>query len=164
MGRGPSSGIGGARTSGGYSAGRGAGGSAGKGVVGGLRSNTGSDFRSMGIVQMSPLAAATSVVVSQVPKAAQEGVQPALQMVVVPAQLKCVNGQEGSPKFMSYSNLSPSFAALTSQMSSGENSKNIQEALEVSKWTEVVLVERRTLEKNKTWGIMPLPNGKKTGM
>ena len=59
-------------------------------------------------------------------------------------------------KFMSYSNLSSSFAAFTSRLSCVEVPKNIQEALKVPKWKEAFLEEMRALEKNHTWSVMPL--------
>ncbi|CAJ2656182.1 unnamed protein product [Trifolium pratense] len=40
--------------------------------------------------------------------------------------------------------------------------KNVQVALEVPKWREAVLEEMKALEKNKTWSVMTLPDGKKT--
>jgi len=43
--------------------------------------------------------------------------------------------------FISYSNLFSSFSAFTSQLSSVEIPKNVQDALEVLKWREVVLEE-----------------------
>jgi hypothetical protein len=64
--------------------------------------------------------------------------------------------------FISYSNLSSSFSAFTSKLSSVEIPKNVQVALEVPKWREAVLEEMKALEKNKTWSVMTLPDGKKT--
>ena len=63
-------------------------------------------------------------------------------------------------KFVSYSNLSSSFAAFTSQLSAVEIHKNVQETLKTPKWKEVVLEEMRALEKNKTWKVMTLLVGK----
>ncbi|CAJ2666701.1 unnamed protein product [Trifolium pratense] len=64
--------------------------------------------------------------------------------------------------FISYSNLSSSFSAFTSKLSSVEIPKNVQVALEVPKWREAVLEEMKALEKNKTWSVMTLPDDKKT--
>ncbi|WJX66879.1 hypothetical protein P8452_51386 [Trifolium repens] len=64
--------------------------------------------------------------------------------------------------FISYSNLSSSFSAFTSKLSSVEIPKNVQDALEIPKWREAVLEEMKTLEKNKTWSVMTLPDDKKT--
>ncbi|KAK2414048.1 putative mitochondrial protein [Trifolium repens] len=64
--------------------------------------------------------------------------------------------------FISYSNLSSSFSAFTSKLSCVEIPKNVQVALEVPKWREAVLEEMKALEKNKTWSVMTLPDGKKT--
>ncbi|CAJ2656645.1 unnamed protein product [Trifolium pratense] len=44
----------------------------------------------------------------------------------------------------------------------GDSKKNVQVALEVPKWREAVLEEMKALEKNKTWSVMTLPDGKKT--
>ena len=64
--------------------------------------------------------------------------------------------------FVSYSNLSPSYAAFSSQLSSIEIPNNVQEALKIPKWKEAVLEEMRALEKNNTWSVLNLPAGKKT--
>lgn len=64
--------------------------------------------------------------------------------------------------FISYSNLSSSLSAFTSKLSSVEIPKNVQVALEIPKWREAVLEEMTALEKNKTWSVMTLPDGKKT--
>ena len=64
--------------------------------------------------------------------------------------------------FISYSNLSSSFSAFTSKLSSVEIPKNVQDALEIPKWREAVLEEMKALEKNKTWSVMTLPYDKKT--
>lgn len=44
--------------------------------------------------------------------------------------------------FVSYSNLSPSFAAFTSNLSSVKIPKNVHEALEIPKWKEAVFLRR----------------------
>ena len=61
---------------------------------------------------------------------------------------------------MSYNSLSPSFSAFTSQLSSVEIPKNVQDALQMTEWKEAVFEEIRALEKNKTWEIVTLPEGK----
>ncbi|XP_050916219.1 uncharacterized mitochondrial protein AtMg00820-like [Lathyrus oleraceus] len=53
-------------------------------------------------------------------------------------------------------------SAFTLKLSSVEIPKNVQVALEIPKCREDVLEEMKTLEKNKTWSVMSLPNGKKT--
>ena len=63
---------------------------------------------------------------------------------------------------MSYKNLSSSMVAFTSQLSSVEILKNVENALKIPKWKEVVLEEMRALEKNKTWEVVTLPKGKTT--
>jgi len=64
--------------------------------------------------------------------------------------------------FVSYSNLSSSFVAFTSNLSSVQIPKNVQEALEIPKWKEAVFEEIKALEKNKTWSVTTLPAGKRT--
>ena len=51
---------------------------------------------------------------------------------------------------MSNEKLSHSLLAFTSQLSRIDIPKNIQDALNVSEWKEVVLEEMRVFEKNKT--------------
>ena len=64
--------------------------------------------------------------------------------------------------FVSYSNLSPSFAACTSNLSGVKILKNVQEALEIPQWKEVVFEAMKALEKNKIWSSTTLPTGKIT--
>ncbi|RVW73450.1 hypothetical protein CK203_052984 [Vitis vinifera] len=40
--------------------------------------------------------------------------------------------------------------------------KNVQDALRVPEWKEVILEEKRALEKNETWEVVDLPKGNKT--
>lgn len=63
---------------------------------------------------------------------------------------------------ISYKNLSPMFSAFTSQLSSVEIPKNVQDALQVPKQREAILGEMKALEKkNGTWGVMELSEEKK---
>ncbi|KAH9763108.1 protein kinase domain-containing protein [Citrus sinensis] len=64
--------------------------------------------------------------------------------------------------FVSYHNLSPPFYAFTSQLSSVEIPKNVQDALSVPEWKAAVLEEMNALEKNQTWKVVNLPKGKST--
>lgn len=64
--------------------------------------------------------------------------------------------------YVSYKNLSPSFLAFTSHLSSVEIPKNVQEALQVPQWKKAISEETRALEKNCTWEVMGLPKGKTT--
>jgi hypothetical protein len=50
---------------------------------------------------------------------------------------------------------------FTSKLSSVEIPKSVHVALEISKWGKVVLEEMKALEKNKTWSVTSLPDGKK---
>jgi len=52
--------------------------------------------------------------------------------------------------YVSYKNLSPSFFAFTSHLSSVEIPKNVQEALQVPEWKKAISEEMRALEKNCT--------------
>lgn len=54
------------------------------------------------------------------------------------------------------------FFAFTTQLSFVEISKNVQDALQVPEWNEVVPKEMRALQNNMTWEIVDLPKGKKT--
>lgn len=54
------------------------------------------------------------------------------------------------------------FLAFTTQLSFVEISKNVQDALQVPEWNEVVPKEMRALQNNMTWEIVDLPKGKKT--
>ena len=63
--------------------------------------------------------------------------------------------------FISYSNLSSPLFAFTSKLSSVEIPKNVQVALEIPKWKEAVFKEMKALEKNNTWSVTTLPDGKK---
>jgi hypothetical protein len=64
-------------------------------------------------------------------------------------------------KFMSYNALSIGFRAFTSHLDSTVIPRTIQEALGIPKWREAVLEEMRALEKNDTWEVTNLPQGKK---
>ncbi|KAH9722152.1 retrovirus-related pol polyprotein from transposon RE1 [Citrus sinensis] len=64
--------------------------------------------------------------------------------------------------FVSYHNLSPPFYAFTSQLSSVEIPKNVQDALSVPEWKATILEEMNALEKNQTWKVVNLPKGKST--
>jgi len=64
--------------------------------------------------------------------------------------------------YVSYKNLSPSFFALTSHLSSVEIPKNVQEALQVLEWKKAISEEMRVFKKNYTWEVMGLPKGKTT--
>lgn len=54
------------------------------------------------------------------------------------------------------------FFAFTTQLSFVEISKNVQDALQVPEWNEVVPKEMRALQNNMTWEIVDLPKRKKT--
>ena len=64
--------------------------------------------------------------------------------------------------YVSYDKLSPTFLAFTSQLSSVEIPKKVQEALRVLEWRKAIEEEMRALEKNQTWEVTGLPKGKKT--
>lgn len=56
--------------------------------------------------------------------------------------------------------MSAPFQAFISQISSVVIPKNVQKALNVPKWREVIAEEIRALEKNATWEVTELPKGK----
>ena len=64
--------------------------------------------------------------------------------------------------FMSYKKLSPSYSAFTSQLSSVEIPKNVQDALRVPEWKEAILGELRALEKKRDMGVSGFTGGKET--
>ena len=63
-------------------------------------------------------------------------------------------------KFISYSNLSSSFRAFTSCVSSIVIPKSIKEALNVPEWKTAVLEEMHALTQNNTWSLVELPKDK----
>ena len=63
-------------------------------------------------------------------------------------------------KFVSYHNLSPSFHAFTTNLSSVDIPRSVEEAFAIPEWKNAVLEEMRTLKKNDTWSLVKLPQGK----
>ena len=64
--------------------------------------------------------------------------------------------------FISYKNISSSYCAFISKVSSVVIPKSVYEALNVPEWKEAMLEEMRALEKNATWEKVDLPDGKTT--
>jgi len=64
-------------------------------------------------------------------------------------------------KFLSYAHLSPSFHAFVSSVDSHSIHKFLLEVMSHPGWPEAMKEEMAALEQNKTWNLMPLPNGKK---
>lgn len=62
--------------------------------------------------------------------------------------------------FVSYKNLSPSFFAFVSQLEYVSILNNVQKALVIPKWKEVIFDEIRALKNNSNWEKVDLPNGK----
>ena len=65
-------------------------------------------------------------------------------------------------KFISYEGLSPGFRSFTVNISKIQVPNSIHEALKVPEWRAAVWEEVRALEKNGTWEMSDLPNGKNT--
>ncbi|EXC32791.1 DNA polymerase theta [Morus notabilis] len=63
-------------------------------------------------------------------------------------------------KFVSYDSLSPCFRAFTTKLCSVNIPRSIEEALAVPEWKNTVLEEMQALEKNNTWSVVELPQGK----
>ena len=61
----------------------------------------------------------------------------------------------------SYHRLSTTMRAFTANLSSVEIPKDIQEALAIPEWKQVVLEEMRALENNEMWQRVDAPRGKK---
>ena len=64
--------------------------------------------------------------------------------------------------YVSTQNLSQSVTAFVHNLSSCHVPNGIQEALTHPKWVQAIKTEMEALEKNKTWTLVPLPEGKKT--
>ena len=64
-------------------------------------------------------------------------------------------------KFVSYSNLSPTYRAFIASLDYVTLPKCWQVAKEDPKWKAAMQEELRALDKNRTWEIVPLPPGKK---
>ena len=64
--------------------------------------------------------------------------------------------------YLSHNHLSPAYRVISEKILNTETPKNIQEALEVPEWRDAVFEEMRALEKNKTWDIVKLQEGKHT--
>ncbi|KAH7547522.1 hypothetical protein FEM48_Zijuj01G0318800 [Ziziphus jujuba var. spinosa] len=62
---------------------------------------------------------------------------------------------------VSYHRLSKSYASYVLQLSSISIPSKLQEALADTKWIQAVAEEMTALEKNATWDLVPLPDGKK---
>ncbi|MBT0984585.1 hypothetical protein KJ032_26485, partial [Salmonella enterica subsp. enterica serovar Typhimurium] len=57
--------------------------------------------------------------------------------------------------------LSKPYASYICQLSSVSIPTKLQDALSDPKWVNAMQVEMEALEKNSTWDLVPLPNGKK---
>lgn len=64
--------------------------------------------------------------------------------------------------FVSYDELSTLFRAFTTQLSTIEIPRTVQDALIVPEWRKAILEEMRALDKNETCDVVDLPEGKKT--
>ena len=62
--------------------------------------------------------------------------------------------------FISYKCCSPSFQSFVASVDSGSIPTNWKIAKEDPKWKEAMLEEMRALEKNRTWELVDLPQGK----
>ena len=62
--------------------------------------------------------------------------------------------------FISYKNLSPCYQAFVTNLMDIQIPNNIQEALQISKWNTIIEEEIRALEKNGTWELIELLEGK----
>ncbi|KAM1320480.1 hypothetical protein ACFX2H_005359 [Malus domestica] len=63
--------------------------------------------------------------------------------------------------YVSTHRLSKPYASYICQLSSVSIPTKLQDALSDPKWVNAMKVEMEALEKNSTWDLVPLPNGKK---
>ncbi|XP_038904223.1 uncharacterized protein LOC120090567 [Benincasa hispida] len=63
--------------------------------------------------------------------------------------------------YLSYSNLSHEFKALTTSLDTVVTPNNIHTTLKISEWKAAVMEEMGALEKNHSWDQVTLPNGHK---
>ena len=63
--------------------------------------------------------------------------------------------------FVSFENLSSSYQAFVSRLSSIKIPKSVQEALSDENWKKAMLEEMNALKKNNTWELVNLPKGKR---
>ena len=64
--------------------------------------------------------------------------------------------------YVSYENLSKSYVNFVSQLSTVFTPSSLQEALADSRWIQAMKTEMEALEKNATWELVALPDGKST--
>jgi hypothetical protein len=80
----------------------------------------------------------------------------------IPARLKdCVGYKHDAAKFVSYERCSPSFKVFIASLDSISIPTKWEDAMKDPKWKAAMLEEMNALEKNKTWQLVDLPNGKK---
>ena len=65
--------------------------------------------------------------------------------------------------FLSYKGLSPEYRAFISNLDKIQVPNNIYEAMEISQWKAASMEQVQALEKNNTWEIIELPQGKRPG-
>ena len=85
-----------------------------------------------------------------------------LDLLIASRKGVCSCTKHSMSNYVSYNKLSPTFLVFTSQLSSVEIPKKVQEALRVPEWRKAIEEEMRALEKNWTWEVTGLPKGKKT--
>jgi hypothetical protein len=79
----------------------------------------------------------------------------------IPARLKdCVGYKHDAAKFVSYERFSPSFKVFIASSDSISILTKWEDAMKDPKWKAAMLEEMKALEKNKTWQLVDLPNGK----
>jgi hypothetical protein len=81
--------------------------------------------------------------------------------VDTPARLKdCVGYKHDLAKFVSYERCNSIFRNFIASLDSTSVPRDWEEAMNDPKWKAAMLEEMRALEKNNTWELVELPNGK----
>ena len=79
------------------------------------------------------------------------------QLIAVRRGIRSSRNPHPIYNFLSYHRLSPSYAALVSNLSSISVPKTVGEALKHPGWREAMIEEMTSLHSNDTWELVTLP-------